>query len=193
MRLHEYHAIIYSLLQGQCGSCWAHSAEHTIVGTASIVNQRNTGKYLDRSFVPSRQQTTVCTPNEKKCGGEGGCAGATAQLAFDYIEKAGGLVAESVYPYTAGSGDAGVCDTALVNKNPKIVSIGGFSSLASNDVDALMTAVQEGPVAISVAASNWAFYGGGIFNECHTGEQGKNQDNVINHAVTLVGYGTDER
>lgn len=37
-----------------------------------------------------------------------------------------------------------------------------------------------GPVAVSVAASNWFAYNGGIFDDC---------DNVVNHAVALYGYG----
>jgi len=48
----------------------------------------------------------------------------------------------------------------------------------------LTAAVLQQPVAVSVAASNWATYGGGVFNytEC---------DTIINHAVLLVGYGVD--
>lgn len=55
--------------------------------------------------------------------------------------------------------------------------------LPSNDYGALMSAVQVGPVAISVAASAWQFYSGGVFSsDCGAD---------VDHATVLVGYGTD--
>jgi hypothetical protein len=158
------------------------------VGTASIAAKEATGRYLDRSFVPSRQQLTSCTPNSH-CGGQGGCAGNVAKFALDYVQQAGGLIPESLYPYTSGDdGVTGECKADLVAKAPKIVSVGGFKSLAANDVDALLEALQKGPVTVSVAASAWHLYGGGIFNGCHTGEEGAKQDNDVNHVVNMVGY-----
>jgi len=44
-----------------------------------------------------------------------------------------------------------------------------------------------GPIAVSVDASKWSRYSSGIFNGC---DYAANID--INHAVVLVGYGTDE-
>merc|ERR1740121_3619331 len=43
-----------------------------------------------------------------------------------------------------------------------------------------------GPLSVAVAASSWSFYGGGVFDGC---DYDKNIE--INHAVQLVGYGTD--
>ena len=51
----------------------------------------------------SVQQTTSCTPNPNSCGGTGGCHGATAELAFDYIANAGGIVQEYSFGYTSGT------------------------------------------------------------------------------------------
>ena len=49
-----------------------------------------------------------------------------------------------------------------------------------------MTAVAEiGPIAVSVDASSWHAYDSGIFNGCNQTQPD------INHAVTLVGYGTE--
>jgi len=62
-----------------------------------------------------------------------------------------------------------------------------FVVLPANDADALATALATvGPVAVSVAASQFGLYGGGVFNGC-TGQTGAE----INHAVQAVGYGTD--
>jgi len=44
-----------------------------------------------------------------------------------------------------------------------------------------------GPVAVSVDASAWHKYESGVFNGC---DYNANVD--VNHAVILVGYGTDE-
>lgn len=52
--------------------------------------------------------------------------------------------------------------------------------MTSNDQDALIEAVQLGPVSISADAS-WGPYGGGIFDGCSA-------DPDIDHAIQLVGY-----
>merc|ERR1739840_88225 len=46
----------------------------------------------------------------------------------------------------------------------------------------------QGPLAVAVAASDWGWYSGGVFDGCSY------DDNIaLNHAVVLVGYGTDEK
>merc|ERR1719282_1006915 len=68
---------------------------------------------------------------------------------------------------------------------------GGFSQLGlqswrklpENKALPLMLAVGDGPVAVSVGASDWFPYESGIFNGC-------SPDAVIDHAVVLFGYGT---
>ena len=55
-----------------------------------------------------------------------------------------------------------------------------------NSYDSLMNAIQVGPVSITVDASKWSTYSGGVFDGC-------NQDSPeLDHGVLLVGYGTDE-
>merc|ERR1719335_489450 len=73
--------------QGACGSCWA-------IATTSCVEAIADIKF--KVSVPlSTQQLVSCTPNPKHCGGQGGCEGATAELALDYAEKAGGIAMEA--------------------------------------------------------------------------------------------------
>merc|ERR1712024_198372 len=43
-----------------------------------------------------------------------------------------------------------------------------------------------GPLSVAVDASKWSFYSGGIFDSC---DYSRNIE--INHAVQLVGYGSD--
>merc|ERR1719198_20387 len=76
--------------QGQCGSCWAVAATTVLRAHSEIYGD---GKMF------SAQQIVSCTPNPHKCGGTGGCEGATAELAFDYVLERG-LVVEDEFPYT---------------------------------------------------------------------------------------------
>ena len=116
--------------------------------------------------------------------GTGGCEGATAEIAFDYVASAVGIMEEYELGYQAyyGSDSAcGVTDEML----PK-ATITGFSQLPANNYTALMNSVaQVGPIAISVDASTFHSYESGIFSGC-------NQEQPdINHAVVLMGYGEE--
>jgi len=171
--------------QGDCGSCWAIAASTVLEGHAEIY----TGK--PRTF--SAQQIVQCTPNPRHCGGDGGCKGATAELAMDYVLKSG--CAETAdAPYTAQDGacSAGnpttamaqilVDDSASSNAGAAF-GMTGWETLPKNSYEPLMRALAEkGPVAVSVAADAWFNYENGIFNGC-------GKDAVIDHAVVAMGYG----
>lgn len=62
------------------------------------------------------------------------------------------------------------------------VKNGGYVRVADNDYTAHIDALQNGPLAIMVAANALQNYGGGILTEC---------DCDLNHAVQLIGYGSD--
>jgi cathepsin L len=161
--------------QGGCGSCWAFASTAVIESHVAI----NTNKLYDLS----PQQIATCAPNPLECGGKGNCQGATAELAFDYVANSGGLYDEFQMPYTEYYGVESKC--ALPSDTPR-ATISGYVKLEENNYEQLMYAVATvGPIAVSVDASNWHSYSSGIFNGC-------NQSNPdINHAVVLVGYGTD--
>ena len=157
--------------QGSCGSCWAFSATETMESALAIA----TGKAATEL---SPQQIVSCAPNPQKCGGTGGCDGSTQELAFQYTEA--GLTSEADYPYTQVTG------TCEQSKIKPVAKNGGFVKLPANNYTALVAGVAEiGPIAISVAAGamGWQIYGGGVYG----GKCGWDQD----HAVQLVGYGTD--
>ena len=64
----------------------------------------------------------------------------------------------------------------------------GYNTLARNDQSAVMSHLTEvGPLAIGVFASGWSGYSGGVYEGCDY-----EADIAINHAVQLVGYGTDQ-
>jgi len=165
--------------QGHCGSCWAFASTGVIESHAAI-------KYPGKLFDLSPQQIASCAPNPNSCGGTGGCEGSTSELAFDYVASSSGLLQEFQYGYSSYySGVAGKCAIPQ-NSIPK-VELTGYVKLEENNYWDLMEAVAtKGPIAVSVDASEWHSYSSGIFDGC-------NQTNPdINHAVILMGYGTDQ-
>merc|ERR1719454_2728410 len=61
----------------------------------------------------------------------------------------------------------------------------GWERLPENEYQPLLHAVgTRGPVAVSVSGRAWHSYSNGVFDGC-------GRDAVIDHAVTLVGYGKD--
>jgi cathepsin L len=164
--------------QGRCGSCWTFASAEEVESHHAIA----TG----RLFVLSPQQLTSCVQNPQSCGGTGGCLGATTDLAFDYLVNVSGMTQEWTYPYTSYFGDSGVCQfNRSLMGTP--VNLTAYYSLPVNNEAALAEAlVVHGPIAISVDASEWHTYETGIFNGCNYAN-----NITINHAVQLVGYGTE--
>eukprot|EP00605_Chrysophyceae_sp_TOSAG23-4_P000607 GSChrysophyteH1.ASY1.ANO1.684.1 assembled CDS len=150
--------------QGHCGSCWAFAS--TAVVESSVA--KASGLLFDLSV----QQMAMCAPNPDHCGGTGNCAGATAEIAFDYVAKSTGMVEEYMYGYGAYYGNA---------------AIGGYVTNPTNDLNEFMgSLVEEGPIAISVDASSWHAYSSGVYDGCDQASPD------IDHAVVAVGYGEDE-
>lgn len=165
--------------QGMCGSCWAHAATESIETHYAMA----TGQL----FVLSQQQITSCTPNPQKCGGTGGCFGATAEIAWDYVTANGGITEEWMYSYSSYFGDSGLC-TLNMTKQVPVAFIDGYASVKRNsDSDTAAALVANGPMAISVDASEWSEYESGVYSGCNYA------NNIsMDHAVQLIGYGHDD-
>merc|ERR1719326_1710204 len=176
--------------QADCGSCWAIAAATVLEGHSEIF----TGK--QRTF--SAQEIVMCTPNPRHCGGDGGCKGATAELAMEWVLKHG-CAEEYQVPYTGHDGtcpgQSPTLDMAqlFVDTDAPAPTAGGASAfgmtgwetLPKNQYEPLARALAErGPVAVSVAADTWFSYESGIFNSC-------GKDAVIDHAVVAMGYGEE--
>jgi len=162
--------------QGRCGSCWAFAAAATVESMWQIA----TGQLYELS----EQNILDCTPNPLKCGGTGGCQGATVELAYDMVKEYG-IATEWTYPYISYSGNNFDCKRESA---PAVAHISSYTVLPPNELEPLMKAVAEiGPIAVSVDASKWFLYESGVFDGC-------NQVNPdIDHAVQLVGYGSDNK
>jgi cathepsin L len=157
--------------QGACGSCWAFSAVSVLESHIAIQS--------GQLYYFSEQQLIDCAENPQHCGGTGGCEGSTQEIAFAYAQ-ANGIISRNDYPYK------GRDLKCAAGPKLRMATIEGFVKLPENDYNALMTALATtGPVAISVAATEWEFYSRGVYNgDCGT---------EINHAVTAVGYGVDPK
>lgn len=175
-RAHAPNVVTAVKSQGACGSCWAFAAAAVMESAIAL----DTGILFDLS----PQQLTSCTPNPQECGGSGGCGGATAQLAFNYVMK-NGISQEWTWPYTSGVETTnGQCyDDRKMNR--PVAGIKQYVQLPANNAHALFVAVQQSPVSVSVAASSWGSYHSGIFTGCDT------KNPIINHAVVLMGFGID--
>jgi len=166
--------------QGGCGSCWAISAT-TVLNAHSEIHRGRPRRF-------SSQELVNCVPNPQECGGQGGCSGATVELGIGWAVQHG-LSLETSVPYSAQDG---TCENSFLQAQGlrgataggASFGLTGFRVLPSNKEEPLARALVElGPVAVSVAASNWFSYEGGVFDEC---------DNIVNHAVALYGYGRSD-
>lgn len=158
--------------QAACGSCWAVTAAMVLEAHANISGN-------NRSF--SAQHLVNCVPNVDDCGGTGGCDGATVELAYTFVQSTG---LNSRWPTIAQVSYYGHDDTCVSNHMyDQVHGLIGWNTLPKNEYGPLMNAlINQGPVAVSVAASPWQSYQSGIFNNCSKGV-------VVDHAVTLVGFG----
>lgn len=164
--------------QHTCQGCWAFAAVEAVESALAIA-----GEPLTELSV---EELISCTPNPEHCGGSGGCGGATAEQAFNLSVKSG-VTTEAAYPYKHGPFSRHTCDQAPV-RTP-FAAVGGFVRLPSNDDQSLLSAlVQQGPLAVTVAATSWMLYDSGIFD----GELGMGCGADLNHQVSLVGYGADK-
>jgi len=174
------HGIISAVKdQGQCGSCWTFGTAETIESYWALAK--------GQLPVLSEQQILDCTPNPDQCGGTGGCGGGTAEIAMTQIIKQGGLSSEWTYPYRSYFGENfSQCNFSA--RTPPAANIKSYVNLPVNKYEPVVEALaHEGPLALAVDASKWSFYESGVFDGC-------NQTNPdIDHAVQLVGYGSDKK
>ena len=162
--------------QGSCGSCWAFST------VANLEGLYYANKGVMKTF--SEQMLVDCDTSDS------GCNGGLMEYAFTWLKKNGGIMTDTDYPYK------GVKSTCRSDKTKYVdMTITGYKKLGSSwstwsavDEDEVKEFLYEtGPLAIALNADPLQTYSSGILDVTST----KCPTSGINHAVTLVGYGTE--
>jgi len=167
--------------QEQCGSCWAFSGTSTVESMVAI----KTGVLYDLS----EQESVSCT-TFKNGYTNMGCNGGNYNVLWNYARDNGGLCTQKDYPYTSGTGNTGTClKTCKPVADAKVSS---YVKVTPYSDEALMTALTVGPVSIAIEADTRSFqlYNSGVYTD-YNGCGGSSPE--IDHAVVLVGYGSNEK
>jgi len=175
--------------QGQCGSCTAFACTGAV---ESCFAKKNA---LDATSDDLAEQYLVdCGYGYEVDGFDAqGCDGAWPQAYFGFLANTndGQHQNEASYPYTARDGnckaqDSGFFDGAAVTDQ---ISYWGTDE---DDLKALL--VEHGPVVTGMDASYLSMYHGGVFDSwmcCDGATDGESCLNQNNHAVLVVGYGSE--
>ncbi|CAH1174073.1 unnamed protein product [Phaedon cochleariae] len=160
-------AVLPVRAQGHCGGCWAFSAVASVEGQAAI----KSGSQIPLSV----QQLIDCSTSY----GNHGCNGGLTISGFKYIQY-NGLESEADYPFR------GVDTTCKANGYGRsVVKLTGYKQVEASELSLKEAVGTIGPISITVYATLWKSYGGGIFNnELCLGD-------TLNHGVTAVGYGVE--
>uniref|UniRef100_A0A6G1S5N3 Cathepsin L n=1 Tax=Aceria tosichella TaxID=561515 RepID=A0A6G1S5N3_9ACAR len=155
--------------EGRCNSNWAFA----VVG--AMEGQEKTRANISEAKSLSVQALLDCS------GPKTGCKEGDIVDAMKAIPKIGGLELEEDYPYT---GKVGEC---RFDKAKSVIKNDGYYEFYGIGEDMLASLVANyGPVAVGVSKRGWQYYKSGIFD-------GRQCNGDFDHAVLVVGYGTDPK
>lgn len=156
--------------QGSCGSCWAFAT---------------TGA-LESALARENKDTLLSEQNLVDCSrryGNYGCNGGLMDAALRYVRDHG-IMSSADYPYTGKDG------SCRFSGSKSVTSVRGSLILPRGNEALLRIALAlTGPIPVAIDASVRSFhsYTSGVYNDpvC------RSSNRALNHAVLLVGYGTD--
>ncbi len=153
--------------QGACGSCWTFATTGTVEAANAIFGSGLVSL--------SEQQLVDCVTVDD------GCNGGMTYDAYTYLMSANAYL-EKDWAYTAKDG---VCHYKASKASD--ITLSTYVCVQPQTPAAMKVAVAQQPVAISVDAGSTVFhnYTGGVLDSTACGIN-------TNHAISIVGYGTDE-
>lgn len=188
--------------QGSVGSCWAFSTVGNVEGQWAMSSGNLTS--LSAEQLVDCDSTQSPNNNDADCGVFGGWP----YLAYQYLEKAGGIESEDNYPYCSGSGQCFPCQAQGYNKTrcgPPVPScntsescpaklkpslfvpglkLKGWVAIEKNETVIQHELVSRGPLSIAINAETLQFYHSGVWDPLLPCDP-----TSLDHAVLLVGYG----
>lgn len=156
--------------QGSCGSCWSFATTGALEAITALRN---------KSTLLSEQNLIDCS----SLYGNNGCEGGLMDSALRYVRDFG-IMASRDYRYT---GKKARCKFV---REKSVMRVRGSVVLPRGNEALLRLALALTgplPVAIDAGARSFHSYKSGIYDEPSC----KNKGSSLNHAVLLVGYGTD--
>jgi len=203
--------------QKALGSCWAVSTAEAVEGQLA----KATGKLIPLS----PEQLVECdASSDSSCAGGKGCAdcgmfGGWPYLAYQFLQKAGGMFSEADWPYykegmfpcmpkgynkafcgnhddlycrpnsTKGQGPQGLCHAT----SGFATAVTGWRSLSSNEMEMAAQLMQYGPLSVLILADGLQFYHAGVWTGGLLGCKPDPSEGILglDHAVLAVGFGKD--
>ena len=159
--------------QGQCGSCYSFSSTGALEAHHLI-------KYGPEHSIPlSEQQILDCGQDFDNHG----CDGGLPSHVFEYVHYAGGIDSETAYPYEARANGCRFDRTQVGAR-----TIRSFNVTEGDEESIKRIVATIGPVSVAYeVVDDFMMYSSGVYSseKCRQGVQD------VNHAVLVVGYGTD--
>jgi len=165
--------------QGACGSCYAFSSMGMLESRVRILTANS------RQFTFSPQDIVSCSSLAQ------GCSGGFPFLIAGRYGKDHGVVEEACSPYT-GNDTACSTRTCLRHFTSSYGYVGGYYGGCSEETmkEALVTG---GPLSVSFEVyDDFTMYKSGVYHHVALLSGPFQPLELTNHAVLLVGYGTDE-
>uniref|UniRef100_A0A8C6SUG4 Cathepsin S n=1 Tax=Neogobius melanostomus TaxID=47308 RepID=A0A8C6SUG4_9GOBI len=150
--------------QKNCQSCWAFSAAGALEGLLA----KTTGRLVDLS----PQNLMDCS----RPYGDG-CKPGFIHVAFQYVIQ-NGIASDASYPYEAQDG------RCRYDPKYRAATCSSYHFVEQNELALQQAVATIGPISVVVDEKDISNYHGGVFNNPSCRKQ-------INHAMLLVGYGTD--
>jgi len=155
--------------QGNFGACWAFASTGAIESHWAIYTNSSPS-------LLSEQQLIDCAASVNASG--------LPATVFDYVTAVGGIETENTYPYVMQQENC----VFNVSVSGALVGAGSVNITAGDEAALLHALVQYGPIATLVdITDDFTSYQGGIYTSQNCG----NTPQSVNHAVLIVGYGTD--